>query len=153
MELSSTSAFQVELLYSGQGFSLEGGDYTEGTVAENTIKMNYLNIPMLYKYYMSEGFSLEIGPQVGFLLTANSENEIEGAGNLKDQLTTASFDVAFGLGYKFENGFNLNARYTYGITDVWKGVDDNINDDYYYYYYDYGQRNGVFQLTVGYYFN
>lgn len=149
IEINSASAFQVELLYSGQGFSLESGEYQDEVIKENTIKMNYLNIPLLYKYYVSEGFSLEIGPQIGFLLAASDENET--SEDLNDQLTTASFDLALGLGYKLENGINFNARYTYGFTDVWKGVDDGYED--YYYYYDYGQRNGVFQLTVGYNFN
>ena len=155
-ETSPSTSVQPEIMYSGQGFHYNGGRFLgpNGTItlAEDNYKLDYLNIPIVFKYYFSEGASFEVGPQVGFLLSAKtadgSEKEFV---NLRDNLTNASFDFLVGFGYKFDNGFNLNARYVGGLTNIWKGYVKNPPPGYW--YYDYGKRNSVFQLTVGYYFN
>ncbi|RXP57059.1 PorT family protein [Lutibacter sp. HS1-25] len=157
IETSPVTSVQPEIMYSGQGFHYNGGTFRDSngnfiTLAEDNYKFDYLNIPLVFKYYYSEGASFEIGPQVGFLLSAKtadgSEKEFV---NLKDNLTTASFDFIVGLGYKFDNGFNVNARYIGGLTNVWKGYVKSPPPGYW--YYDYGKSNSVFQLTIGYYFN
>ena len=156
IETSPSTSVQPEIMYSGQGFHYNGGTFLgpDGliTLAEDNYKFDYLNIPLVFKYYYSEGASFEVGPQVGFLLSAKTADGSEkGFVNLKDNLTTASFDFIVGFGYKFDNGFNLNARYIGGLTNVWKGYVKNPPPGYW--YYDYGKRNSVFQLTLGYYFN
>ncbi len=40
------------------------------------MESNYINLPVLAKYYIFEDFSIEAGPQIGFLL--NAEHEVEG---------------------------------------------------------------------------
>jgi len=148
IETSSSTAFQVELVYSGQGFKYEGGTIEGELIPKDTYKLDYLNIPLVFKYYINDEFSFEVGPQVGFLLSAKTD--VEGI-NVKDFFTDASFDLLFGFGYKFDNGFNVNARYNLGLTDIWKGPTYNPGNPYY--YYNYGKVNGVVQLTLGYYFN
>ena len=51
------------------------------------------------------------------------------------------FGVDFGIGYKLEGGLNFGARYNLGLTD--------INDEY-----EEGgtYKNGVFQISLGYFF-
>lgn len=147
IETSYSTAVQIELLYSGQGFKYKGGFIENENVPKETYKLDYLNIPIVFKYYFKEGFSFETGPQVGFLLSAKtSDTDI----NVSKAFTDASFDWLIGFGYKFENGFNVNARYTLGFTDIWKGPTYTPPG---YYYYNYGKVNGVFQFTLGYYFN
>ena len=147
VETSYSTAVQVELLYSGQGFKYEGGLIGGNEALEDTYKLDYLNIPVVFKYYFKEGFSFESGPQLGFLLSAKAVDADE---NVGVAFTDASFDWLVGFGYKFDNGFNVNARYTLGLTDIWKGPTYTPPG---YYYYNYGKVNGVFQLTLGYYFN
>lgn len=88
------------------------------------------------KYYVVKGLSLEAGPQLGFLLSAKNEST-----NVKDSFKTFDFGVNLGLGYKLNNGLNFGARYNLGLT--------NINDSE-------GSsgknRNGVIQVSVGYFF-
>lgn len=147
IETSPSTAFQAEIMYSGQGFKYEGGIIEGGIIPKDTYRLDYLNIPLVFKYYIQEGFSFEVGPQVGFLLSAKtSETDI----NVSRAFTDASFDILFGFGYKFDNGFNVNARYNLGMTDIWKGPSYSPPG---YYYYNYGKVNGVLQLTLGYYFN
>jgi hypothetical protein len=147
---SSTTSVQLELLYSGQGFSYDGGTIGADIIPKDTYKLNYLNIPILFKYYINDEFSFAIGPQLGFLVSSKTENTDK---NLNDYFTTASFDVVFGLGYKFDNGLYFDARYNLGLTDIYKGPTVDYPTYPYYYYYDYGRANGVFQLSMGFYFN
>ena len=164
-ELTSISSVQLEVLFSGQGFTTEehiirGGIFDGESLGGNTFSMDYLNIPMLYKYYVNKGFYVEAGAQLGFLVSAKVENDItigevtnrNSSSNFRDNLTAASFDLIAGIGYKFDSGIGFSARYTYGLTDIWRGaeINDDYYYDYYYYYYDYGKRNSVFQLNASY---
>jgi hypothetical protein len=122
-------SFQPELMYSGQGYGLDND-------TDDTVALNYLNIPLMGKYYLIKGLSLEAGPQIGFLLSAKNDNT-----DLKDSFNTVDFGVNFGLGYKFDNGLNFGARYNLGLSDI-----NNIDG------FTSKNKNGVFQLSVGYFF-
>lgn len=85
------------------------------------------------KYYLTKGFSLEIGLQIGFLLSAENNGV-----DAKDSFKTIDISANFGIVYKFDNGLHLGARYNLSLTDI-----NNLSDK---------NRNGVFQITVGYFF-
>jgi hypothetical protein len=92
--LNEKFSFQPELMYSTQGFS----------VNNNILALNYLNVPLIGKYYVSKGLSLEAGPQIGFLMSTKGEGE-----GLNDGFKTLDYGVNFGLGYKLESGLNFGA--------------------------------------------
>ena len=127
-------AIQPELLYSRQGYRVkEDGDKAK-------LRMNYLNLPILAKYYIADGFSVEAGPQLGFLLNGKVKSDIDGVetkvkfkeGNGVD------LSLAVGLGYEFNNGLLLSARYNFGLTNA-------IDKDF----VDTANKNHVFQVSVG----
>lgn len=60
-EISDKFSIQPELIYSAQGAKLE-----EESDVDLTLKLDYLNVPVIAKFYAAESFSLEFGPQVGF---------------------------------------------------------------------------------------
>ncbi|MFD1604105.1 porin family protein [Flavobacterium artemisiae] len=124
--LSEKFSFQPEIMYSRQGYSF----------GDDIVALNYLNIPLMGKYYITKGFSVEAGPQVGFLLSAKNEKT-----NVKDSFNTVDFGVNFGLGYKLENGINFGVRYNLGLTNI-NNVDNSSIKN----------KNGVFQVSVGYFF-
>ena len=124
--ISEKFYFQPELMYSGQGYSFN----------DDTIALNYLNIPLMGKYYLTKGFSLEAGPQIGFLLSAKNDKT-----DVKDSFNTVDFGVNFGLGYKLDNGLNFGARYNLGLSDI-NNIDNSSNKN----------RIGEFQLSVGYFY-
>ncbi|KOS08056.1 hypothetical protein AM493_19880 [Flavobacterium akiainvivens] len=124
--ISEKFSFQPELMYSGQGYSF----------SDNTIALSYLNIPLMGKYYVTKGLSVEAGPQIGFLFSAKNDDT-----DVKDSFKTLDFGVNFGLGYKFNNGLNFGARYNVGLTDI-NDIDNSTGKN----------KNGVFQLSVGYFF-
>lgn len=134
-ELSEKFAFQPELLFSAQGAKLEEGG------AELKIKANYLNLPLMGKFYVMDGLSLQAGPQVGFLMSANAE--LTGAGeenfdeDIKDEMKGIDFGLNFGAGYELQNGLGFDARYNLGLSNIIDSDDEKA-------------KNGVFQITVSY---
>lgn len=141
--ISDKFAFQPELLFSNQGakFEFNGATFTD----ESTIKLSYLNLPLMAKFYVAEGFSIQAGPQIGLLLSAKDEGEdsIDGEyeDDIKDELKGIDFGLNFGLGYQLDMGLFFDARYNLGLTDI---ADERANDD------DWSNQNGVFQISVGY---
>jgi len=150
LPISDKFSFQPELLYSCQG-----ADYSEDfssidatsksvlATYEGTVKLDYLNIPLLAKFYVSEGFSLEIGPQVGFLLSAKDEydwNGDIGEDDIKEYVKGLDIGAVIGIGYKLEGGLNFGGRYNLGLTDANDGYEDGT------------YKNGVIQAYVGYFF-
>ncbi len=126
IEMSDSFSIQPELLYSGQGFNSR---------ADVTTKLDYINLPVMAKFYFGDGFSLEAGPQIGFLASAKVDVDGEST-DIKDSLKSIDFALNLGAGYKLDSGLNFGLRYSIGLTGVY---DDS-----------YGTKNNVLQLSVGY---
>ena len=138
--ISETFSFQPELLYSAQGadYSEEGFEAFEGTVT-----LDYLNVPLMAKFYVGEGFSVEAGPQIGLLLSAKDDYG-DGEEDIKEYVKGTDFGVNLGLGYKMESGLNFSARYNLGLSND-LDVDDFESEGAEY-------KNSVIQVSVGYFF-
>jgi hypothetical protein len=138
--ISETFSFQPELLYSAQGadYSEEGFEDFEGTV-----KLDYLNVPLMAKFYVGEGFSVEAGPQIGLLLSAKDDYG-DGEDDIKEYVKGTDFGVNLGVGYKMEGGLNFSARYNLGLSND-LDVDDFEAEGAEY-------KNSVIQVSVGYFF-
>jgi len=133
--ISDNFSIQPELLYSSQGQKYHGG---------SVLKLNYLNLPIMANYLVSENIFIEAGPQFGVLLSAKGENEAESSESLIDNYRSIDFGISLGLGYKFEGGLNVNVRYYFGIANVHDWLDEFISDR--------KTRNKVLQLSIGYLF-
>lgn len=118
-------SIQPEILYITQGAELNGF----GEQVKN--ELGYIAIPVLAKFYLTENaLSLEVGPQVSFLV--NERNQF----NTNDT-NTFDFALAGGLGYKLTKNFFVQARYAMGLTEVKKDADI---------------KNSVVQFSVGFMF-
>ena len=140
-KLSDKFAIQPELLYSTQGTKFEEGD------DEIKYNLSYLNIPVMAKYYVAEKFSLEAGPQIGFLLSAKGKYDfvedgvsVSGDEDIKDSFESIDFGLNFGAGYDFTENLSAGLRYNLGLSNIAKTEDGN----------DSKVKNGVFSLSVGY---
>lgn len=122
---------QPELLYSSQG--AKSGSPTD------ELKLDYLNIPVLAKYFVAEGFSIEVGPQIGFILSAKEEYDGTSE-DVKDSLKSTDFGLNFGIAYEMKTGLNFDARYYLGLSNI-SDVGGSGNF-----------KNGVFQISIGYFF-
>ena len=131
--ISNKFAIQPEVLYSAQGTELE----FEGISGD--LKLDYITIPVMAKYYVADAFSLELGPQIGFLVSAKAKSGGESE-DVKDELKSTDVSLNFGLGYDITQNFMIGARYSLGLTrlqdELIPGEDES--------------KNSVFQISVGY---
>ena len=141
LEIPVTERFAVqpEVFYSGQGFDLVQRDDAQDT----EFQLNYINVPVLAKIYLVQGLYLEAGPQVGFLVDSKIDGPNATIGLDEDNFNDIDFAGAVGVGYKFNGGLFLNARYTQGFSDVYDSGEGNGFD----------AKNGVFVASVGFSFN
>lgn len=145
--ISDKFAVQPELLFSTQGAKSEYSEDFGGMDVniEENLKLAYLNIPIMAKYYVTEGFNIQAGPQVGFLMSAKADAEASAGGmsesveeDVKDQMETIDFGVNVGLGYNFGENFGVEARYNIGMSNLYKDSGD------------FKATNSVIQISVGY---
>lgn len=112
------------MLYSSQGTKWNFG--SNG----NSLKLDYINLPILGKYYIIEGLSAEAGPLVGFLISTNEEDD--------DRFKKLDVGFAIGASYKLNENIFFSLRYNKGIA--------NINGEN----FDGKSQNNVLQISVGY---
>lgn len=126
IKLNEKFSLQPELLYS-----------TQGSEANNLaiVKLDYLTIPLMVKYYLSESFSVEAGPQASFLIQDTAEFKDTRIPITDTDATSFDFGLNVGVGYNFSSHLFGQARYNCGITTV--GENPDI-------------RNSVFQMSLGY---
>jgi len=154
IKFSEQFSFQPELLYSAQGSKEEYSESFAGETVdfEEKLKLDYINIPLMAKYYVSENFAIEAGPQVGFLISANAESEGTYNGesesddeDVKDFFKGIDFGLGAGVSYKLDGGLFFGARYNLGLANISDNGEDD-NDDF-------KIQNNVIQVSVGYFFN
>lgn len=130
---------QPEVLYSAQGSKSEGN--FDGYDFDATLKLNYINVPVMLKYQVADKFSLEAGPYVGFLTSAKMKVEVSGFGSetvdMKDMVKSTDFGLGLGMNYEFSDVIFANARYQAGLTQI---GDTGEGDDI---------KNSVFQIGLG----
>ncbi len=140
-------SIQPELFYSFQGFKTES---LEPNFEDETLKLDYIYLTTMAKYYpfyVVPGFSIEVGPQVGYLTsailerknTANGGTEISDV-DFKEFISDIDIGANIGLGYQFEIGTFFQARYNFGISDI---VDIDSEDAF-------SRQNAVIQFSAGY---
>ena len=124
----------------GLVYSMQGYKFSEGNV-DTTVKLDYLNVPILANVYVAPGLAVKLGVQPGFKLS--SKVKMEGSGisieGESDDDGVTGFDLAIpvGVSYQYQN-IVLDARYNWGVTKVFDDVDS---------------KNSVFQITLGYKFS
>ena len=115
-------AFQPEIVYSTQG-----AKYKVNSV-DTKYNLDYINIPLLFQYMFDNGFRIQAGPQVGFLLSAKSKYNNSTIDN-KNDLKPIDLSVSIGIGYIFPpSGFGIDARYNQGISNINKNDTGNSNN-------------------------
>ena len=145
ISLSDKFIFQPELLFSTQGASSE--DSFESETFKLTIKANYLNIPLMIKYGVTDKFALEFGPQLGFLLSAKGKSEgtfdgeaISEEEDIKDSFKSIDFGLNFGASFDVAENIMIGARYNLGLSNI---IDEEDSGDD-------KVQNAVFSFAVGY---
>jgi hypothetical protein len=131
IHISRHFAIQPELIFSMQGGKDAGNDDVK-------LKLNYINVPVLAQYMFKDGFRLQTGPQIGFLV--GSELKVDDVEiDVDDAYNSIDFSWALGAGYLFKSGFGIDARYNLGISDITESESNKA-------------KNSVFQVGIFYQF-
>jgi len=114
---------QADLLYSQQGAEFQLSE----------IDLDYINIPIVLRYFLIGGLNVQLGPQFGILVDDNIPSA------LGNSLSNNDFDLSgvVGLGYDLPFGLRAEGRFNFGLTDII----DNANTS---------GKNSVITLSVGY---
>lgn len=104
-------ALQPEVMY-----SLEGAKNKNDN--DNALDMHKINVPILVQYMFDNGFRVEAGPQVDFLVGAKYNGT-----DVKDNYKSAGLSIPVGVGYLTRSGLGFDARYNFGVTD-WRDNTD-----------------------------
>ena len=156
------TALQIELMYSSQGY--KGKEYDQkfieitesgtniksnGKLKLDDVSLNYVYLPVMFKYYVSDNFSVEVGGQIGYMVGASGQFDINKANPARGYLSMAQSDLdeaLFEAGYRsrdrkdyyedldygvnagftanFNNGMFVSGRFYYGLQDVYKKDND-----------------------------
>ena len=105
----SQFAFQPEIIY-----SLEGAKNIGLTKYQQDL--HFINVPLLAQYMFDNGFRIEAGPQIGFLVAAKVK---DGESN-KDAFKSTAISIPVGVSYLTTSGLGFDARYAFGVSDLSK---------------------------------
>lgn len=129
-----------ELLYAQKGYS------AQTTFGEFNQRTEFIDIPILAKFKVAEGFNFLVGPQISFL-TSTTNTYSNGFSTsvqktYEDDATKfrkALIDGAVGVSFDLSKSIDLHARYT---LDLQKNYDNGTSQTPEY-------RNQVFQIGLG----
>jgi len=128
---SENLGLQPEVLFSMQGSQEDGYDYKVIT--------NYINIPVLVRYNITDMFSVHAGPQFGILMSAEGES-----GSYKQDMKEyyKPTDIGVAIGAEADDlplNLGVGVRYILGLTNV---AEDDPDFD------DASVKSGVIQIYV-----
>ncbi len=115
--LSKKIAVQPEILYAGQGAEIEDD--------EAALKLNYLNIPILVKYYFFPKFYIGSGFQLSYLIKekksfAELDNEFHPTFDDEEHIKSRDIGIPVGIGYNSKANLQLELRYVSGLSNVFE---------------------------------
>ncbi len=138
LEYKFNNKFAVapEVLFASQGGKMTSEKSVLGIKSEGdlTFNTNYINVPVMLKYYVVPSFAIDFGPQVGFNVYSKTTGSGSIAGvsgsktaDLKDKTNTVDFGLGLGATYSVTDNLFVQARYTMGFTKVFDGDADIKN--------------------------
>ena len=147
MEYKFNSSFGVapEIVFASQGGKFKISDKKTGVGLidqyldkKQTYTTNYINIPVMFKWYATPNFSIDFGPQLGInVYSKYSIEDVDKSVDLKDNTNAVDFGLGLGGTYNLAENVFLQARYTMGLTKTF-----DIKD--------YDCKNGNIQISFGY---
>ena len=127
-------------------FSKQGSSYTVNTTNYEA-NYDYINVPIMLKFYLPAGLNLQIGPQFGFLSSSELINTATGVKDPQDAAKLFSeesdLSASFGAGWDLPFGLTIDARYNLGLKDIKVTPSTNPADVVEF-------NNNVFQISLGY---
>lgn len=130
IHLAPDWALQPEIQYSQEGAK---------STNETKVKLDYVNIPLMLQYMFSNGFRIEAGPQLGFLINEKYEDE-DGTEYEAEDFKSINGALGLGLNYLSNSGLGVGGRYNLGLSDISESSGSKV-------------KNNTFQLSLFYMFD
>lgn len=136
-DISAPWSIELSALYSRQGAKMNNLPISLTENRDATFRLDYINMPLVAKFYPWMGLNVFLGPQFSYLVNAELKVKDMDAQSIK--CAYKKFDIAavVGVGYTWENGILVAAQYNCGLNPIYK--DKSLSKVY----------NGVLQLNVG----
>lgn len=122
-QIGDILSIQPEILYSRKGGELT---YDNAFASGATqFKLNYIEVPLLFKVNITDSFSVHAGPYFAYLVDAQVSNNANGdAFDFEDNYSNDDFNkfdvgISAGIGFDF-NSVGIGARYNYGLSTIGK---------------------------------
>ena len=132
-------AIQPEILFSAQGYSVDlPGD-------DVSVRLGYVNLPIMVDFTITDGLSLQGGPQFGFNVVSGYKYDGDDNEDFEEVEGIKTLDLGVGIGAQYILPINLffQARYVIGFSDVYDDIDGFQPEG----------KNSVLSLSAGYFFN
>ncbi len=110
--LGDKLGFQIDALYSQQGAEVDQS--ISQVISE--FNLDYISIPIVLKYYLTENVNIHAGPQLGILL--NEETSVFNQTISAVEANTADWLGTIGVGLDLPLGLRAEARYSFGLSRV-----------------------------------
>lgn len=100
------------------GFVNRGSKITYLGSLESTVNLNYINAPILISYSPFEKFSILLGPEVGYRLSAKTT--VGGTTNDTKSIYDSNFDLGInaGISYRLIDKLDIGVRFNRGFVST-----------------------------------
>lgn len=118
--ITNSFAIQPEMYFTTKGSELTYQNvFVDGTAK---YELNYIEVPVLAVFKVSNKFNFQIGPYASYLVNANVKNVSDVSYNFENNIDSGDFnkfDTGLAAGVEFEGkSFSLGVRYNFGLVTV-----------------------------------
>ncbi len=127
LELSDVLQLKPELLYSHRTSSSSSNIF--GIPFVVTMNYDYIEVPINLGYMVSDRMTINAGPYLGLLLSANGVAEVLGQTeeiDMKEDSNSMDYGMNIGVSYNINESMIINAGYTLGLSNI---LDDSDSGD------------------------
>jgi hypothetical protein len=144
LKVSPRSTFQMELEYIQKGSRRNGDSLSPNTYL---LRLHYLEVPVLYKFFISEKFAAQIGPAVD--ISIGSYEETDG---LEVQNTVSLRPVCvsgiIGASYDLTKHLVADFRFSYSLMSIRNVSNGAYPPGYRHILFETGQYNNLLSLAL-----
>ncbi|NIJ43770.1 hypothetical protein FHR24_000209 [Wenyingzhuangia heitensis] len=114
-QITDHLSFQPEIIYSQLGFKDN---------AAKTVKLDYIQVPLMFKGYIAKPLYVELGPQFAVNISKKEETDLL-FGSTTETTSPNTFDMGIngGLGIAINPGITVGVRYYHGLISAYEDTD------------------------------
>ena len=115
LPLSRRFGLEADLLYTQKG----GVEPADSLAPQITLRLNYLDLPVLLNFYLTRRLAIQAGPEIGLLLVARAHSG-DYTATIHDIYRSFEMGVTGGIFYQLPRGFSVGVRYIQGFKPITK---------------------------------